>query len=112
MLNWIDRKSECVKQLVFAALILGLPHQIKSSVRRAESARKKSLLTNDEKKASIKKFESECRSWKHNHCKGCRMVSLNLTVNKNGLCSPCSSSQGKDSLLDRKLLPIWLYLKL
>ena len=52
-------------------------------------------------------FKEKCQELKHYHCRGCRMVSLNMKIDKKGYCSSCSSRPSRDFLLENKLLPIW-----
>lgn len=55
----------------------------------------------------MKYFEFKCEGLKHSHCRGCRMVSLNLDVNKKGYCGACCRQKSRDSLVQDKLLPLW-----
>ena len=64
-------------------------------------------MTREQKESVIRLFEHKCSSLKHHHCIGCRMVSLNITVNRKGYCGTCSGYKDKDFLLNKKLLPLW-----
>ena len=35
-------------------------------------------------------FEKQCMNIKHNHCICCRMVGINLKINKNSICEKCA----------------------
>ena len=52
-------------------------------------------------------FEKKCRSLRHRHCLGCRMVSLNINVNSKGFCESCCRRKDRNFLLNKRLLPIW-----
>ena len=59
----------------------------------------------------VEDFETQCQSLKHNVCKCCHMVSINLHViskGKNkGLCDKCKPLNDVDYYLKRGALPVW-----
>ena len=64
-------------------------------------------LTPEEKYEVFRDFEHTCALLEHKHCNCCKMVSMNMTVNKKGLCSRCTKFESPDHFTDKGALPVW-----
>jgi len=62
----------------------------------------------EEKLDATNSFEDICSSIKHGHCQCCHMTSLNIRVNKEGLCvGKCSLLKNINYYLEKRALPVW-----
>ena len=52
-------------------------------------------------------FEKQCMNIKHNHCICCRMVGINLKINKNSICEKCAKLKNPNYYLEKRQLPVW-----
>ena len=52
-------------------------------------------------------FEEKCKNISHGNCRSCRMASLSLTPNRNGLCVSCAKKGSPEQLKERNSLPLW-----
>ena len=65
------------------------------------------MKTDIEKCNIIHNFEDETAKLKHNKCQCCRMVRLDLKLNRKEICQKCAPLKNEKYYLEAGALPVW-----
>ena len=90
-------------KILFAKFVIVRSGNIRTSGQHA----KQTPCLSESQVKSISDFEQACMAVKHNHCRCCRSVSMNIKINKNGICRKCALLGDVDYHLKKNHLPVW-----
>jgi hypothetical protein len=81
--------------------------QLKKCSFSIEQLKKDSRINEDAKLNSMHKFEDLCQQIRHKYCICCMVVSTNITIDSDGICTKCKKLKNVNYYLERKMLPVW-----